>query len=522
MSSAVSQLSSESSVVPGKVDKTAGRLRASQVVEMIGGFEGRLEVVEKGLGSIKDAGQLAIQIQTLTKRLDAQEIEIQGIRKNNNVLRADNEFLKDELKRISEACCDNTTDEDSEVSEEEVDEKKVSLTKKIEEEIEGSSLAYGDNALKELTRYAFNFCMGIARFSENNPPVYPDTDDKSTWPKIQGTDDAVLRFRWDRAWTDEDNYHSIRWLMGWMKRHGSGVVPSSKLPLLRISEEDLQKRVRERFNNLRKKVKAAEGTHKESGTENQAGGLSEGGDGGLTNLSKEGMVKVEGRKGPSTAGLRSRAAGKLAIRKMQRDKLPADSPYRDPKYDPAFVVNLMSDDEDEYNENGKTTKRFISRAPLYRSQELIKLLATIDAVPFEGPKRYLERVRGLPIDVPPKRSNKMELKARRWMIDEAWLAKPENQKWDDESRIVDSGKAWGDDNDPEDIAAQHEEIKLAKKALAIDKKRRLFEVEQERETKKAKKDKKREKGKKRMEVKMSSTTPASDTADIEDDDIIYD
>jgi hypothetical protein len=33
----------------------------------------------------------------------------------------------------------------------------------------------------------------------------------------------------------------------------------------------------------------------------------------------------------------------------------------------------MSDDEDEFDENGKKTQRYISHAPLYRSAEVWKL-----------------------------------------------------------------------------------------------------------------------------------------------------
>lgn len=44
-----------------------------------------------------------------------------------------------------------------------------------------------------------------------------------------------------------------------------------------------------------------------------------------------------------------------------------DSIYRDKKYDNLFVAPLMSDDEDQLDENNKKMASYISRAPLYRA-----------------------------------------------------------------------------------------------------------------------------------------------------------
>lgn len=54
----------------------------------------------------------------------------------------------------------------------------------------------------------------------------------------------------------------------------------------------------------------------------------------------------------------------------KRDNLPEDSKYRDPKYNHAFAVKVMSDDEDQIGNDGKKTGFFVSHAPLYRSQEV--------------------------------------------------------------------------------------------------------------------------------------------------------
>lgn len=55
---------------------------------------------------------------------------------------------------------------------------------------------------------------------------------------------------------------------------------------------------------------------------------------------------------------------------------------------------------------------------------------------------------------------------RRWMVDDNWLAEEKNQKYDgDESRIVISGVAWGDDQDPADIVAKKHAIKEHKRKV---------------------------------------------------------
>ncbi|KAG6894905.1 hypothetical protein C0992_004025 [Termitomyces sp. T32_za158] len=487
MSAAPSDLSSGSARI---VLPPSGPLKSSQVLTKIQEFEGRLELVENKLPTIQETNELVVDVKEWMKRAERQEKDIEFLKKENVLLKA-------EIK--ARAIINDVTTTDDETSANESDSEEE-LTK-MEEEIEGSSLAYADNAFKELTRYAFNHNMGVGKFSEDDPPPYPDSNERETWPRIPGTDDPVIRFRWDKPWNHKDNYDS----------------PA----LLRISDDDHQRRVRERFANLQKKIKEAQRCRKTKdvgpGIEMTQGdgGFEE--DGAVNNVAKE-------KKTLSAATLRSRAAGKLAFRLAQREKLPKDSPYRSSKYDSAFVVSLMSDDEDEYDENGKPTNRFISRAPLYRSQEMIDLLAAVDTVRIDIPKRYTIRVRGEPVDIPPKKSAKVEFRARRWMVDEAWLAQEKNQQWDKESCIIESGKAWGDEEDPETIAARREEVKLTKKAIATEKKRKMLEIGIGREMKKAKKPKKTKKtkmGKGKVHAKEAfKGLPAPSDGD--DDELMYD
>jgi hypothetical protein len=66
------------------------------------------------------------------------------------------------------------------------------------------------------------------------------------------------------------------------------------------------------------------------------------------------------------------------VRKRKRNALPADHWLRDTKYDTAMVVAVMSDDETAFLENGaEDTSQYISRPPLYRSEEVSPIILAI-------------------------------------------------------------------------------------------------------------------------------------------------
>src|ERR1700730_11873865 len=98
-----------------------------------------------------------------------------------------------------------------------------------------------------------------------------------------------------------------------------------------------------------------------------------------------------------------------------------------------------------------------------------ELLAAIDSTPDPDPQhRYCIRVQGEVVDVPPKISTKLENKARRWMIDDEWLAR--NPRYDVDTRIIASGTAWGDAEDPE-VSVEKRKRLLAEKRDAQQKKK---------------------------------------------------
>lgn len=139
--------------------------------------------------------------------------------------------------------------------------------------------------------------------------------------------------------------------------------------------------------------------------------------------------------------------------------MPEGSEWKDGKYDAIFAPTLMSDDEEEVDENGKRTRRYLSHAPTYRSEtasiftadimilltdtpffQVIHLLAAVDAMPdLNTISRYVHRIKGDPVDVPPKAAQKLKLRARRWMVRVEWLAEDKNKQYDVPSRIAENG-----------------------------------------------------------------------------------
>lgn len=175
----------------------------------------------------------------------------------------------------------------------------------------------------------------------------------------------------------------------------------------------------------------------------------------------------------------------------------------------------MSEDEDELRDDGSKSGRFLSRPPVYRTEivsrlgraviindislpfdiQLTQLLAAIDNKDDPKPShKYIIRVLGDSSDEPPPLSaKKIEHRARRWMVRADWLTNPENRKYDIPQRVVDNGKLWGDENDPEELLAKAKEISDAKKDIRAGKKIKV-EKESTKKSKKSRNSRKKGKG----------------------------
>ncbi|KAG1829703.1 hypothetical protein EV424DRAFT_1316465, partial [Suillus variegatus] len=169
---------------------------------------------------------------------------------------------------------------------------------------------------------------------------------------------------------------------------------------------------------------------------------------------------------------------KLEVRIRKYENLPKESEFRDEKYRAALTESLMSQDEDEVNEQGQKTGHFISHAGTYRSGVMSRFLAAVDkAVDPQPPPCFTARVKGDPKELPILAAKKIENRARRWMVSAEWLAKEENKKYDSPSYILDNGRAWGDPKDPEEMVVGQKRVKEQKRLIASKKRVKIEEME---------------------------------------------
>jgi hypothetical protein len=132
----------------------------------------------------------------------------------------------------------------------------------------------------------------------------------------------------------------------------------------------------------------------------------------------------------------------------------------------------------------------------------------------KGSVQYIPREPGEPREKLPPRTKTLDGRARRWMVDVAWLKA--NIDADEPGRLAESGIAWGDREDPEDT-----EVRLQKAANdnKEDKKRkRGAESDEDEDSDSTKKKKsKKSRSKKAQREKKDKSDKISDTPDGNDE-----
>ena len=193
----------------------------------------------------------------------------------------------------------------------------------------------------------------------------------------------------------------------------------------------------------------------------------------------------------------------------------------------------MSDDEDELNARGEGTGRFVSRAPTYRIREVSSLsnhqlcyninnpwqinemLTEIDNSTDPIPStRYTACIQGDPIEVAPKVSAKLVNWTRHWMIHTEWFMEGQNNKFDVPNHVAESRKAWGEEEDPEELEKKAQQFKEEKKAVVQESKARTMKKQRQRLDGESSKVKKQVEKVKAKEVKCTAketTKKAEDT-----------
>ncbi|EGO03269.1 hypothetical protein SERLA73DRAFT_149646 [Serpula lacrymans var. lacrymans S7.3] len=132
------------------------------------------------------------------------------------------------------------------------------------------------------------------------------------------------------------------------------------------------------------------------------------------------------------------------------------STYTDKKFNAAFILNAMSDDEDnpDYRPTSDEVRTFISRAPDYWSEILQTIYDNLEKIPDPKPskeKAMTLHVHGPIINNYPLPFTKL---LKHWLC--AWQIKPkllalaEYSNILGSSRLAYSGTAWGDEENPID------------------------------------------------------------------------
>ncbi|GBE80041.1 hypothetical protein SCP_0212430 [Sparassis crispa] len=422
-------------------------------------LEGEKELLRMEMESFKTVAETyEKRLETAIDQLDKQARLIGGL-----------QDLASELQDRLEA-----TKEASSEGEDELDE---GFDKKEKMRIAASAAALRDASYRELVWQAFQTRMGVPNLKPRTLPFWPK--DGESMPVDPATKTDLMRFRWDQPWDAAGNYKNIRTLVTMIIKQGAELVPGAAKPIRDLLKSDAEESVKKKFRALQKalrdeKLIGARGRSVMVQRDMNAMAYE---DNDSAEAGGNGAVKdmpITAKKSTRTT---SRAKGKLQVHIRKRTNLPKESKWRDPKYDAAFTMNLMSDDEDQVDEKGEFTGKYISKAPAYRSQELINLFRAVDAAQDpKPPNRYIPRMKAAEtIDEPPKVSRDLKNKARHWMIDQAWLALENNKQYDVESRIVNNGHLWGDEEDPQDITEKQKRMQEAKAEITSNKKARLAE-----------------------------------------------
>ncbi|KAL0564443.1 hypothetical protein V5O48_017602 [Marasmius crinis-equi] len=178
-------------------------------------------------------------------------------------------------------------------------------------------------------------------------------------------------------------------------------------------------------------------------------------------VSKAGGPEVEGGDialNPNT--FQNRAIGKLKVCLQKRKSKSVSDALKwvkEEKYNAAFEVNHMSDDEDYQENDQKVKNKYLARPPAFRS---------VQAATFAK-------------------------RGRHWMYKEDWLQ--ENLSFNTKIYMLDNGKLWGDPTDP----VEQEDLKKEVKQVKKERKRKSEEGTggdgDEKKKKKKKKKKRKEK-----------------------------
>ncbi|KAG1900835.1 uncharacterized protein F5891DRAFT_1188322 [Suillus fuscotomentosus] len=319
--------------------------------------------------------------------------------------------------------------------------------------------------------------LGTVKLTAKDLPWWQK--DGEQWPVDSATSEKLFRFRWGESHTHEDNYRGLQTIFRYICAKGAEFSPASAKALRAISDEELLDRVQTKYQDLQKALWAAKLLLSSR----------------ITTTTEASENQGTLRDAKLSKGVRqSRQQGKCEVREQKFAALSDDSEFKTDAFKTALIPQLMSEDDDETNEEGHLTRRYISCPWVWASEQRNQFIAAVDAQQDpHPPKHYTIRVRGKTLDVTILEIQKVEHHARRWMVSQEWLAQPENQKYDD----------------PEETISVQKRVKIQKKEVAARRRVKLVDKGNTKPGKgKKKAGSKKDKGKARaIDVDEEPTQP---------------
>ncbi|KAG1751406.1 uncharacterized protein EDB91DRAFT_1243673 [Suillus paluster] len=250
--------------------------------------------------------------------------------------------------------------------------------------------------------------LGTDSLAGASLPAFPFGIGEERWPKNPVDQKPYMRLNWDAAYNKWLNAGALDRIFDLLHVTGAKQCPAADEDLENICDNDLKERIKDKFVSMAREFKSKRKAQADLQVRIQ---------------------ELEDRRAAAEENLDEEFADESTAKLKVRVRKRAKSGFADPKYDAAFIVNAMSDDEEMQTRDGEA-KKYISRAPDWRSDKLTKLYSEIDAIPDPNPDAAAK-------SLPPK-------------------AKPElldaNEDWMISGRVGPNGKAWGDDEDPIDDA----------------------------------------------------------------------
>ncbi|KZT22550.1 hypothetical protein NEOLEDRAFT_1149929 [Neolentinus lepideus HHB14362 ss-1] len=410
-------------------------------VSKIADLEEKLKAVEETIKSLqKESKRQQTRITELkTQITDTEEAnqELKQVIKQHrtNIKRLETQLSEHLLE------CEQESESSQGVSRDESDghEERIESAKR-------SVAAMSDPSLNKLICEVYQLHMGVGHLTATHLPDWPKDEDN--WPIDKATGKHCLRFKWDLSATNPSNFETITELLTYIRKNGGQYIPQAIPALNDITNHNLKSKLIGKFNHLVKNIKAHA---RKQGRHSQASSSVPNGTGGEDHASADGDTgngdAEANQNGDGDDGCQTRQKGKWELRDHKYKALPEDSEWHDPKYKPALVPTLMSDDEDEYNKSGCKTGRFVSCWPTWRSD--------------------------------------------LWMVSVTWLEELDNNtRYNNNSFISVSGVAWGDPEDPETLEEKVKTFKEEIRSIKNEKERLNDETGTRTLTKKSKKSSK--------------------------------